>query len=335
MQGPELATLAQTAAESLGICFRFKGVTTRSEILCTTSFGDLGLARTLSTLTNGTIFSSPISITLVKGKQVTMLVDAKAYPALAYSRSVIEELTSEACGLTIGAQARRVLKWLGGRRDASDYAKLALKECAWHYLRSRPGLSMKARLYDMDGAYYQLMRRMPTLGVRWLADGPVWSPCEDTVESRWCEALRALGPLKAVRNALVGAMIGGGASAFGWRNGEIVRLARNWGPFVDSGAMIVRTLAEVCELEAKHSNAVYANTDCVILDTEAEPCIWPELGLSWCEQARGTAHVVQINCWRVGRKATKPYKWGLRIEEADESPHLAQTGTWRWLGQTC
>jgi len=209
---------------------------------------------------------------------------------------------------SVGGVARECLRWVGAREQAGDCGLRAV-EGRWHYYRVRTGTGV-GTLWDMDAAYYQMMLRLPSphvlmLGARrWL-----WQVVSSEVEARWRGLLGAVADYKLLRNALVGAMLGGGTvvCAVG---GEWRRVRTPHSQWAGTGAVVVRSVYELCGLGAMRGGASYANTDCVLLDGDAVPRVWDGYGVLYSPRASGEYEVRGVGVYRVGSLATQPYLRG-------------------------
>lgn len=260
-----------------------------------------------------------------------VLMDAAKWPVVDAARSVVSEILGEEAGFTGGQMARQLLAWLGLGGAPSPIAKASLDATQWHYFLCKPCRLSWAGYFDLRACYWNLLSRCPTLRPVWAVDDVLWMDSTPNTQERWEVLKRALSGCKPVRNALIGAMIGGSTGQIAYSKGGTVSMRSAPGPAFDLGALIVRTGYDVCELEAHHSNAVYANTDCVIIEGEDRPAVWPELDLPFELQAQGETHVCCIGKYRVGSKQTCFYDGHPFSLPFAPDRHLASEGRWRWL----
>ncbi|MCL6567284.1 MAG: hypothetical protein K6U09_12810 [Acidobacteriia bacterium] len=225
--------------------------------------------------------------------------------AVLRARGVAHELGVDVQAWSVGGVARECLRWVGEREQAGDCGLRAV-DGRWHYYRVRVGEGVGV-LWDMDAAYYQVLLRLPSphvlmLGARrWL-----WQHVPSEQESRWRGLLGAVADYKLLRNACVGAMLGGGSVVCAM-GGEWRRLRTPVSAWAGTGAVVVRSVYEACGLASVRGGACYANTDCVLLDGDAVPAVWDDYGLLYSARARGAYDVRGVGVYRVGDVATQPY----------------------------
>jgi hypothetical protein len=224
------------------------------------------------------------------------------------AREVARALGVDVQAWSVGGVARECLRWVGEREQAGDCGLRAV-DGRWHYYRVRTGVGEGA-LWDMDAAYYQMMLRLPSPHVLMLgARRWVWQAVGDAEMARWRALLAGVADYKLLRNALVGAMLGGGrvVCAVG---GEWRQVRTPHSAWAGTGAVVVRSVYELCGLAAMRGGAVYANTDCVLLEGDAHPRVWDAYGVLYSLRARGEYDVRGVGVYRVGELATVPYQRG-------------------------
>lgn len=289
------------------------------------------LVKRASAETNGQWFLGREAIVTSCGPHSAICLHPAVLGAAMKGRATVAAITGHEQGWTTGQQARRIVKWLGIKRRASSLAAQRLAETEWHYRLCSPGWFEYGELWDIRAAYWQIVRRFETPAIIWTDEGfiPVW--VDDETMLRWQILMERLEPDKRLRNALVGAMIGGGQGTIAFKRGELFSLPRVRGPMHDLGAAVVRICYEACELQAQHSDAVYSNTDNVIMPSRGRPTVWDDLGLTSRMQSRGDVDVRCVGCYRVGDRATDFYDGETNASIPERSPQLAQAGYWRFL----
>ncbi len=243
----------------------------------------------------------------------------------------MKHITGEAKGWTTGQQARAVVKWLGTVRRPSSVAIARLAETNWHYHLAVPGELEYAELWDIRAAHWQILRRFESPHIIWTDDSFISAYADDEVMTRWESMLGKLEYDKRLRNAIVGAMIGGGSGAIAFRRGDLFSLPQSRGPMHDLGAAVVRVCYEITELQADDVDTVYANTDCVMIRDGDHPHVWDELGVVSRLQARGESDVRCIGCYRCGEVQTAFYDPETNMQVPTDSLTLAGAGYWRML----
>lgn len=266
-----------------------------------------------------------------RGRHSVTFLRESALPSLQAIWDATERLTGAKNATSSSQACRDLLKWVGIERDSSDRGRAQLRECGWHFFRCRPGLYEGLELYDINGAYYNLLRRLPSPAVILTSGSPLFPLVDPDKESRWRQLVDSIGHLKGLRNSLVGCMVGGGENGWSFHRGALVARRARRGPMHDTGALIVRTVHDLCAMEAAESEAFYANTDCVAVELGKKPVIWPDMGVESKLEAFGRADLVAIGCYAIGAKATKPYQQGHRFYEHVESQMFHRDGQWRWL----
>jgi hypothetical protein len=276
-------------------------------------------------------YLSEYALTWVRGSQSYRLIDETKQTEIEHAQAAVAAIIGECRSCSPGGMARELLAWIGHKQHPSELAAESLRECGWHFQCWKPGTYQHAQLYDLRGAYFQLLCRLRGPDAVWTRNAILDGLAAPQSEERWRRVLDAVKGLKLVRNCLVGAMIGGSDGHHCWHKGEVRKIPSKRGPLFNTGALIVRTLYEVCELEAEHQETVYANTDSVMIEGEAKPVVWPELGLGYRLEAEGEATVRGIGVYAIGEKRTRWF--GLTQFDQPEwcSPKLASTGTWQWL----
>jgi len=82
------------------------------------------------------------------------------------------------------------------------------------------------------------------------------------------------------------------------------------GPLRPLACLVIRCSYELCAMAREEEQAIYSNTDCVISTSQHAPEIWSRYGLEVALKGQGSASVHAIGYYRVGDKATIPYKQG-------------------------
>lgn len=291
------------------------------------------VARELSEQVGGMVYLGPTSLTWVMGRNACRMVNWELREEIERAQAHVAALTGACEAVSPGGMARELLEWVGHSQTPSSLARAAVEACQWHYVRTRCGHHGEGAQYDIRRAYHQLLQRLPGPEVVWAGDEPMFGMADPEVEERWAAMVRAVEGLKQVRNCVVGCMLGGGPGVHCWHKGQVRRLPGKPGPMYNTAALVVRTLYEVCELEAESGEAVYANTDSVMLLGGQIPTVWPDLALGYRLEAAGEVEVRGIGSYRVGPKETGWYRLSAFVQGDDDSPSLAGAGTWRWLAR--
>ncbi len=206
--------------------------------------------------------------------------------------------------------ARKLLEWIrpegfipwmfrGGGTDA-----LRLQPGA--FTMFKPGLYPDLSLYDLCGAYWQMVERLPSLMVAWSPGGTGWPPgtmwtmLDGDAEARWRDVKAVCRGRKRLRLMLHGSMIGVMRERTIWTKSGPKVMPPRPGPYANAGWLTKRAVYEVTMLQSTFG--YYANTDCVMLDGIVTPVLWQGLGLEFRREARGEAHIRGIGCYRIGEK---------------------------------
>lgn len=279
----------------------------------------------------GTWWLGSATATWACGTYARTFLHERHFDTAMRGRRIVEELTGEPKGWTASQQARAILKWTGLHRSCTPTADRWLSESGWHFHRARCGVHEDQGLWDIQAAYFEVLRRLPSPFVHCRAEGALFPLPSSEAEDRWRRMLSTVGSHKGIRNCLVGLMAGGGCGGFGYRDGSIVRTPILAGPLRDTAALVVRTVYDLTRMAADAGNAVYANTDCVMMDRDREPNVWGDYGFPYRLEAAGQSEVVAIGCYRIGSKQTEIYREGHRHECPTESPTLPPVRLADWL----
>lgn len=298
---------------------------------CPPEWFDFHLVQGASAQTGGQWFLGREAIVHSSGPHSAVCLHPACLEASQRGRATVSRITGKKEGWTTGQQARKIVAWLGTKRRATSIAAERLAETNWHYQLSEPCELDYGELWDVRAAYWQILRRFESPHVIWTDDTIIPAYADDEVMYRWEIMLDRLDGDKRLRNAIVGAMVGGGAGAIAFRRGELFSLPSVRGPMHDLGAAVVRICYELTELQAGTCDAVYANTDCVLIRDGGVPTFWDDIGLESRRQAQGVTDVRCIGCYKCGEHHTDYYDAETNAQIAERSKPLAHAGYWRHL----
>lgn len=285
------------------------------------------LARLLSYRLPGQFWPGSRAITWRCGRKSTWLLTEAALPDLSSCRGIAARLGVEDPPWTLGGICRALLKLLGAEHRPSFHMREELLAPGWHFHLCRPGTYQGATMYDIQAAYHTILTKMPAPFPHWNDRETFWGTFRDHRQERlWMAILEALGEEKLLRNTFTGTMAGSSKRVPFWCKGEKKYVKAQFGPLRPAAWLTVRSVYELCSIAAKQTNAVYANTDCVITTGEA-PEVWERAGLRHTCKAQGLADVFAVGIYRVGEKQTLSYGAGGRV------PHAPQPDPQRWFAR--
>jgi hypothetical protein len=285
------------------------------------------VARAASALHGGQWWGSASGVVHVQGRQVTYYLSPPVRRQVEAAREALASLGVPA-GWTLSGCARRLLAWLGPPKRDLSCSRKALAGTLWGYHRLVAGLYPERVLYDLNGAYWQVLCRLPSLSLDWLPTGPVFHPEAPGCRGRLAAVKATLAPVKPLRLVLVGCMIGGGQRGQVFSRGVELHPARPQGPFPSAGRLIARTVYEITCWVAEEQESPFAHTDCVLLPPGERPALWDRLGYACGIRAQGEADIRNLGSFRVGTRQTVLYGRGSRFRlPVTQSPRPA---AWTW-----
>lgn len=256
------------------------------------------------------------AVTWVCGRTVTWFLIPPRVPQVEPARRVLRELGIEDAPWTIGGCARKLLKPLGEPERWTALVEQINTGAAWGYHHVEPGRYPDDELWDLSSAHYQLLKRLPSPRLAPYGSRLYWHPLVGEAADWWEKVLLAIGPVKALRNAMVGAMMGSSDGATRYCHGEKMPFHGPRGPYRAAGLLVVRSCYELTALQATATASHYANTDCVMVPRGSSLDVWNRYSLPYRKQAEGASHVVALGVYRCGSKATRCYDPMLRLQDA-------------------
>jgi hypothetical protein len=286
------------------------------------------LALALSAQVGGQVWWSNSGLTWVRGRATQYAVRADALGDVLRARAVCESVGADPAW-SVGACARALLAFVGRGGTFSEHAKRAVAG-RWHYYRVRVATGEQGELWDIDSAYYQLLCRAPSPFPVFISpDRWLWAWGTSEQMERWARVLIGVGAEKVLRNAIVGCALGADGSTVCACKGELLRVKPRGTGWVGIGALVVRTLYELTGAGASETQAVYSNTDCVLVPerTQQPPRVWRDAGLACSLRATGAYDVRGVGVYRIGTHATKPYQTASTRQPA---PLPEMSSAWQW-----
>lgn len=277
-------------------------------------------AQSASCTAGGQWWSSSSGVVNVCGRRVTYYLTADTRAKVERARVALFDLGVEP-GWTLSGCAKRLLAWVQPPARERTCSKKHLGGPLWGYHRLLPGTYPHLTLYDLNGAYWQVLCRLPSLSLDWLPTGPCFHPARPPYRGR-LDALKVrLKGEKSLRNVVWGCMLGGGQRGVVFCHGERLKVGKPKGPFPTAGRLIARTVYELTGEVAEHGNAPLAHTDCVALLPRETPRLWDRLGYGYGVRAQGEADLCNLGSFRVGSRQTVLYGRGSRYRlPAVQSP---------------
>jgi hypothetical protein len=265
------------------------------------------LARALSLRLGGQWWVGPSAVTWVNGRNCCWLVDSDAVARACEARAFCVRLGASGAGWTIGSCARALLRWAVPPQAPTKPADELRPGKEWGYHHCEPGIMEAATLYDLDSAYWHLLKRLPSPHITPLPKRLIFHPLAPDARERWALLLSEIRLDKGLRNTLVGTMAGSEGGAKRYCRGEVIPWSGARGPLRAAAHLVVRTCYELTGLAVSETKARYANTDCVITEQGRTPSAWGRHGLPYSVRAEGEGDVRAVGIYRVGWHQTKLY----------------------------
>jgi hypothetical protein len=268
-------------------------------------------AQSASLSAGGQWWASSSGVVNVCGSRVTYYLTPAARLAAERARAALTDL-GVVPGWTLSGCAKRLLAWVQPPARERSCSRRYLAGSLWGYHRLLPGTYPHLTVYDLDGAYWQVLCRLPSLAVDWLSGGPCFHPPKAPYRGR-LDALKVrLAGEKALRNVVWGCMVGGGQRGVVFCRGERLKVGKPRGPFPTAGRLVARTVYEITGEVAETANAPLAHTDCVALPPSETPRLWARLGYGFGVRAAGEADLCNLGSFKVGSRQTVLYGRGSR-----------------------
>lgn len=287
------------------------------------------VARELSKALPGQFWAAGRHLCWNRGGQMVYLLEPSLWPQIEAARSLATRLGVETESASLGGVARKLLSFVGPPARGYRTSEARIQTPGWGYRRCEPGRYAKGTLYDIEAAYFQALRRLPSYRVTWLETGPIWHPmtAEETARREAVES--AISGHKGLRNVLIGAMMGSRNRAHVYAKGERLPIRLRFGPFRAAGLACARACYELTWEQATEGASPYSNTDCVFLHGTARPAIWERWGYLYRARAHGDADIRGLGCYQVGSLSTYWYASGSRLSRPTPGSPAPGTLTYR------
>lgn len=268
------------------------------------------LARKLSSLLPGQVWSRESGVTWLCGRHREYLIDLNSYEAVLNAQYCMKEL-----GLPIswhiGGMSRTLLEWIDAPQKTSGNCRQLLEGRIGYYDCS-PGHYPFGILYDVEAAYYMLFSRLPSLRVAYQEEKKVleWLPMTDDSRSRFKDVVQSVASSKVLRNSLVGASLGSLHPHPVYIRGEKKSINLGRGSNFAAASVIIRSMWELTLLTSWQTEAICSCVDSVITTKVNLSSHWVKLGLKQNVKAFGMVDLFRPGVYKVGTVYTIPYNEG-------------------------
>jgi hypothetical protein len=275
------------------------------------------LAFAMSQISPGQFWPRDHGITWVCGRQVTYWLASDRVDSVLSARATAAELGAEPSGWSLGSVARTVLEWVDcPQKGGGGIVPLLSQSRSVGYYDCKPGWYPSATLIDVQSCYFALWERLPSLRVSYHNAGLQWHKMSEEERGRHRDACVCVAPNKLLRNAVVGAAVGGatGKEYKCWSGGRKLTMGLGEGSNAAAAALVVRTGYELCYRAAVESDSVMSSVDCILTE-RIPPAVssWSRVGLRSRIVANGESDVIRCGVYRCGQKYTQPYRIGDRM----------------------
>lgn len=298
------------------------------------SFYDM--AKALSDVLPGQFWPGRDGLCWQNGSKSIWIAPAEEIESIEAARSILGAFVGWVRPLpySVPSIGRRLIKTLGfsqpGNPTALDFL---IDYIGPYYYRAYPGKYSYCYQWDIKRCYHRLAELLPSPIVSLSGNELIFTPLRPEQLSRWRDVIAATKQLKGLRNSLLGSLLGSsGASFYSYDPRKKEGVASNskprYGLFRPAAMAIKRAAYLACYLGAEESNAVYANTDCVITKQAQSPKIWQKLGLQSDLQAYGKTEIKAIGLYKVGSEKTELFDTSKFSHKFEDKPVTEDFTQW-------
>lgn len=329
---------ALRAASDCGLITSVQPVNERLHSACATD-GWAAVALECSRHTGGQWWPSDSGVTWLCGRAGQWVTDAGNVADVRAARELAQRVTGmeqgdEAAlpGWSIGSAARMLIKWAISPQRFEGSLNGLLSGSQFGYHDCAPGNYANLTQWDVRSCYYTLLSRLPSPKASFVNGRVLWHKPEASERCKWREVVEAVGKDKALRNSLLGCMVGRAGESTVYSKGSTLAVKGRKGPLVGGGLVVVRTACELCMASSEELSSVYSNVDCVTTGSDLTPKLWPAAGLEVRQVAVGRGEICSRGIYRVGRKTTEWYRRGSRFQvEVPRAPLPPVEVALQWL----
>lgn len=264
------------------------------------------IAHFLSHYWGGWLIHRHNGVSWLCGRRRGYLISPETVEPLRQARATAELLGIEP-GWSFGSIANGLLKTLNVKDWPAKGIAERFPDRVFGHQHATPCRLEYGCLFDIKACYYNLLWRLPGLFPFLCYDKLCWAWTDDEVMERWHTILGAVKPIKPLRNAIWGTMLGSSEGRWAFHRGQRKRYWTKSGPFRPAGLLIGRTAWELCRTAAEQTESIHSYTDSILCHTEAEPTVWADCGLDYELRNQGPSHVLGPGRYRIGDKATCLY----------------------------
>lgn len=259
-------------------------------------------------------FYSESSLCLKQGSRSLWIVPQEHKKAMLSARDVVAYLGAnkgKEPPFGIGACCRLLLDWLGAEQTTKDFSR---EIEVTQYKAALPGYYPQEHFYcDMTGAYWEVVKRMPSPFVYQTANGPKFAKPRPDVAARWETLKEQCGGCKPLRLSMVGRMLGGSSARCFWKGLPQAGRGIGQGRLGPAARLAISAVFELTRAGFEDTpGACYANVDCVVSPSPRVDA-WESHGIPYRVKLRGDATIQGIGAYKIGEHESGLYdpEWPL------------------------
>ncbi len=275
------------------------------------------------------IYTTPYSVTCVKSKTDRVYILKSEHESLVRARELFQRLNHrDAEGWTYPRLARDTssnFQSFKGRVEPN----LILPD--WHYQRCVPSLlTERWKMIDMRSAYWQVLSKSKSAYCMPDAGGKInYVRMSNREEVFYNRMLDIYSEHKKLRLALIGVNCTGYSKKVAHTYLHKRRLCEMQGTapsmFQPLALSVVRASYEITQIQARLSDTVYAQADCVALEYDDDPYFWDSIGVAYSVKGEGALDVICPTVWSCGEESTGSYRHIKAMPEVDRPFKKYQT----------
>ena len=247
------------------------------------------------------------------------LINWRDYGAIHDAREVCRSITGEAHGWSVASNARAVWTWALPPGDEKPHREKILEGAGIGYHECAPGVYPDFWNVDMSGCYWELLKRLPSRRFMQLSPSRYVRIAETRQEKkRLALVFERLQNEKLMRNSIWGSCLGKYRRGTFFCGGVEEESGTYFGTHPTAAYFVGRMAWELTVMACHEGDAVYAQTDGVIMHKDRAPHVWDFYGMPYKVAGFGTADVRYQHSYRVGKKQTKHYQARCTHREAVE-----------------
>jgi hypothetical protein len=266
------------------------------------------VAKMASSLSGGTWLSTSSGVFQNLTGQRGWMMTEEQFEDVMESRAMCRKITNDEPGWSVASNARKCWLWALEENKAHCNAQFALEGAGIGHSLCEPGEHENAALWDISGAYANILMRLPSR--KWYE--PLPGKFREIPETKAEKVkLRHLQEFvwhnKKMRNSIWGSCLGTIDPSKVYVKGNQETRAPRAGTHQIAAVITGRICWELAHLGSIETGAYYSKTDSVICAPNREPKVWGHYGFSYEKQHQGKTHIQQPGAYKCGAKETKRY----------------------------